>query len=38
LELPLNELEISTAGEKPLPHQAFLTALDIVASGTGSAR
>ena len=38
LELPLDELEIYMAGEKPLPHQAFITALDIVANGTGRAR
>jgi hypothetical protein len=35
LELPLDELEMYMAGEKPLPHPAYLTALDIVANGHG---
>jgi hypothetical protein len=34
LEVPLDELETYMAGEKPLPHQAFITAIDIVANGT----
>lgn len=33
LELPLSEMDAYIAGEKALPHQAFLTALDIVANG-----
>jgi hypothetical protein len=33
LELPLSELDAYMSGEKPLPHQAFLAALDIVANG-----
>ena len=33
LELPVEELETYMAGERPLPHQAFITALDIVANG-----
>ena len=33
LELPLSEMDAYMSGEKPLPHQAFLTALDIVANG-----
>ncbi len=33
LELPLDEIDQYMAGEKPLPHQAFLTAIDIVANG-----
>jgi hypothetical protein len=33
LELPLDELETYMAGEKPLPQQKFLMALDIVANG-----
>jgi hypothetical protein len=33
LDVQLQDLEKYLAGEKPLPHQAFLTALDIVASG-----
>jgi hypothetical protein len=33
LEVPLDELETYMAGEKPLPHQAFITAIDIVANG-----
>ena len=34
LKLPLEELEAYLTGEKPPPHQVFITALDIVASGT----
>ncbi len=33
LELPLDEIDKYMAGEKPLPHEAFLTAIDIVANG-----
>ena len=33
LELPVEELETYMAGERPLSHQAFITALDIVANG-----
>ena len=33
LEVPLNDLEAYIAGEKPVPNQAFITALDIVANG-----
>jgi len=33
LELPIEELETHMARERPLPHQAFITALDIVANG-----
>jgi hypothetical protein len=33
LELPLHELDAYMAGEKPLPNQAFITALEIVANG-----
>ena len=33
LELPVEELETYMAGERPLPDQAFITALDIVANG-----
>lgn len=32
LEMPLDELETCMAGQKPLPHQAFITAIDIVAN------
>jgi DNA-binding transcriptional regulator YiaG len=31
LNVPLHDLEAYLAGRKALPHQAFLTALDIVA-------
>ena len=33
LEIPMAELEAYMAGEKPLPNQLFITALDIVANG-----
>ena len=33
LEVPIEELETYMAGERPLPDQAFITALDIVANG-----
>ena len=33
LEISLEELETYLAGEKVLPHQPFITALDIVANG-----
>jgi hypothetical protein len=33
LELSEEDLEAILAGTKPLPHQAFLAALDIVAAG-----
>jgi len=33
LEVPLEELESYMAGEKPVPNQAFILALDIVANG-----
>lgn len=33
LEVPVPDLEAYMAGEKPLPHQAFITAIDIVANG-----
>ena len=33
LEMRLDELETYMAGEKPLPNRAFITAIDIVASG-----
>ena len=33
LEVPVAELEFYLAGEKPLPNQAYITALDIVANG-----
>jgi hypothetical protein len=33
LDVPLEELETYLIGEKPLPNQVFITALDIVASG-----
>jgi hypothetical protein len=33
LEVPLKDLESYLAGEKPVPNQAFITALDIVANG-----
>jgi hypothetical protein len=33
LEVPLVELESYMAGEKPVPNQAFILALDIVANG-----
>lgn len=33
LEISLPDLETYLTGKKPLPHAAFLTALDIVASG-----
>lgn len=35
LKMPLEELDAYVAGEKALPHQAYITALDIVANGTG---
>lgn len=35
LKMPLEELDAYIAGEKALPHQAYITALDIVANGTG---
>lgn len=31
LAMPLEDVEACLAGSKPLPHQAFLDALDIVA-------
>ena len=33
LELPVEQIDAYLAGEKPLPHQAFITAIDIVANG-----
>ena len=33
LEVPLQDLESYLAGEKPVPNQAFIAALDIVANG-----
>jgi hypothetical protein len=33
LEVPLEELEAYLAGNKPVPNNAFITALDIVANG-----
>jgi len=33
LELPVEQLEACMSGDKVLPHQAFITALDIVANG-----
>jgi hypothetical protein len=33
LEVPLDELEAYMAGNKAVPNQAFITALDIVANG-----
>jgi hypothetical protein len=33
LELRLEELETYITGEKPLPNQAFIAAIDIVANG-----
>ena len=33
LEVPLDELEAYLAGDKPVPNQAFIIALDIVANG-----
>ena len=33
LEVPLDDLEDYLLGQKPVPHQAFMTALDIVANG-----
>ena len=33
LELSLAELETYLSGEKALPHQPFIAALDIVANG-----
>jgi hypothetical protein len=33
LDLPLDELDKYLTGEEPLPHQAFITALEIVANG-----
>ena len=33
LEMPVSDLEIYLTGEKPLPNQAFITALEIVANG-----
>jgi hypothetical protein len=33
LEIPPDELEAYLQGQKPLPHPAFLSALDIVANG-----
>ena len=33
LELPLQELDAYFSGRKPLPHEAFLRAIDIVATG-----
>ena len=32
LAMPLEDVEACLAAKKPLPHQAFLDALDIVAS------
>ena len=33
LELPVEEIDLYIAGDKPLPDQAFLAAIDIVANG-----
>jgi hypothetical protein len=33
LELPLKKIDSYMAGEKPLPHKALITAIDIVAKG-----
>jgi hypothetical protein len=33
LDVRLDELDSYFTGKEPLPHQAFLTALDIVSSG-----
>ena len=33
LRVPIAELELYLAGEKPLPNQAYIRALDIVANG-----
>ena len=33
LGVPLQDLESYLAGEKPVPNQAFITALEIVANG-----
>lgn len=33
LEVTLKDLDTYLAGEKPVPNQMFLTALDIVANG-----
>lgn len=33
LEIPLSELGTYISGEKPLPNQAFISALEIVANG-----
>jgi hypothetical protein len=35
LGMPLQELEAYMLGEKELPNQTFITALEIVASGRG---
>lgn len=35
LEVQLSDLESYLAGKEPLPHAAFLSALDIVARGPG---
>jgi hypothetical protein len=35
LEVSLSDLEAYMRGEKPVPNQAFMTALDIVANGHG---
>jgi hypothetical protein len=37
LDVPLDALQSYLAGKEPLPHKAFLTALDIVA-GTKAER
>jgi hypothetical protein len=33
LELPVEEIDLYIAGTKPLPQQAFIAAIDIVANG-----
>ena len=33
LELPPDDIDSYISGEKALPHQAFLTAIEIVANG-----
>jgi len=33
LELRLEDLEVYMKGERPLPNQAFIAAIDIVANG-----
>jgi hypothetical protein len=38
LELPVHEIDRYICGEKPLPHEAFLAAIDIVAAGNNGRR